>query len=209
MMTQSSMVGSWWRVGLVGAALLGAIGCGATGRSSPFSDGRGFGLQATRPSSVPGATSAELRSPNWDVALGIKPGSAQVSEGPDSWTASNESTASPQAGQFLFMVLRNPDIEGASVKSVATLLREDEMARGVAATDITEAEFMGLPGAMYVSFPDEGLFNVTLLTVSQKCVYILNVTRSGDQESVADYFGALVGVIDTYSGGPANAPACR
>ena len=68
---------------------------------------------------------------------------------------------------------------------------------------------MGLPGAMYVSFPDEGLYNVTLLAVSQKCVYILNVTRSGEQQVVADWFGKLVTMFKTYSGGPANAPACR
>jgi hypothetical protein len=107
------------------------------------------------------------------------------------------------------MVMRNPDVDGATARSVAGLLRKDEIARGVDASEITDAEFMGLPGAMYVSFPGESLYNVTLLAVSQKCVYILNVTRSGEQQQVADWFGQLVRVFKTYSGGPANAPACR
>ncbi len=192
---------------LAGGALLLASACASSGSTSDFSDGRGFGLKPPKP--VTASSRADMRSPTWDVSLLIKPEAAKVAESADSWTASSTESTTVAAGQFLFMVLRNPEIGGASARSVAGLLRDDEVSRGVDASEIADAEFMGLPGAMFVSFPDEGLYNVTLLTVSQKCVYILNVTRSGDQQQVADWFGELVTSFKTYSGGPANAPACR
>jgi hypothetical protein len=188
---------------LVVAAVLLQTACGG---GSGFSDGRGFGI---RPSASASTNPADLRSPNWDVSVQLKPNTADVAESSDSWTASSPSTTPVKSGQFLFMVLRNPDVDGASARSVAGLLREDEVKRGVDASEIADAEFMGLPGAMFVSFPGESLYNVTLLAISQKCVYILNVTRSGEQQVVADWFGELVTVFKTYSGGPANAPACR
>lgn len=193
--------GSRWLV--VAALLLGACATSSGG----FSQGTGFGLKAGR--SVAPSTPEDLRSPNWDVNVALRPDATKVAESTDSWSASSLPAASVKAGQFLFMVMRNPDVDGATARSVAGLLRKDEIARGVDASEITDAEFMGLPGAMYVSFPGESLYNVTLLAVSQKCVYILNVTRSGEQQQVADWFGQLVRVFRTYSGGPANAPACR
>jgi hypothetical protein len=193
---------------LVMGALLFSTACATSSSGSSFSDGRGFGLKPSKAKATP-TSAADLRSSNWDVALQIKPGTAKIAESDDSWSASNSDGATVQNGQFLFMVLRNPDVDGATARSVAGLLRDDEVSRGVDASEIADAEFMGLPGAMFVSFPDEGLYNVTLLTVSQKCVYILNVTRSGEQQAVADWFGELVTLFKTYSGGPANAPACR
>jgi hypothetical protein len=175
--------------------------------SGGFSEGTGFGLKAGR--SLKPASPEDLRSSNWDVNVNLRPDATKVAESTDSWSASSLPRTTVKAGQFLFMVMRNPDVDGATARSVAGLLRKDEIARGVDASEITDAEFMGLPGAMYVSFPGESLYNVTLLAVSQKCVYILNVTRSGEQQQVADWFGQLVRVFKTYSGGPANAPACR
>jgi len=192
--------------GLALAALLGTAAC-MSSPASQFSSGRGFGLKPTK--AGPPTSAADLRSSTWDVSLQIKPGSAKVNESSDSWTAASSESTSVQAGQFLFMVLRNPEVDGATARSVASLLRDDEVSRGVDASEIADAEFMGLPGAMFVSFPSDGLYNVTLLTVSQKCVYILNVTRSGEQQAVADWFSELVTLFKTYSGGPANAPACR
>ena len=192
----------------IGGWALGALLCTAACASSgPFSDGRGFGLQSA--SGNHPTASADLRSSTWDVSLLIKPGAAKINESNDSWTAASPDSTPVENGQFLFMVLRNPDVESSSARSVAGLLRQDEVARGVDASEIADAEFMGLPGAMFVSFPSDDLYNVTLLTVSQKCVYILNVTREGEQQAVADWFGHLVTMFKTYSGGPANAPACR
>jgi hypothetical protein len=184
-----------------------AIGGCASGPSSQFSDGTGFGLKpaGAAKSKLP----ADMRSSTWDVSLQLKPGGAKINESRDSWTAASPDTTPIAAGQFLFMVLRNPDVEGSAARKVASLLRDDEVSRGVDASEIADAEFMGLPAAMFVSFPEDGLYNVTLLTVSQKCVYILNVTREGEQQAVADWFGELVTMFKTYSGGPANAPACR
>ena len=187
----------------VAALFLGACASSSGG----FSEGTGFGLKAGR--SLKPSSPEDLRSSNWDVNVNLRPDSTKVAESTDSWSASSLSSVPVNAGQFLFMVMRNPDVDGATARSVAGLLRKDEIARGVDASEITDAEFMGLPGAMYVSFPGESLYNVTLLAVSQKCVYILNVTRSGEQQQVADWFGQLVRVFKTYSGGPANAPACR
>jgi hypothetical protein len=188
---------------LAAAALLLAACASGNG----FSEGTGFGLAAGR--SLAPSSPEDLRSSNWDVNVNLRPDSTKIAESTDSWSASSLASVPVKAGQFLFMVMRNPDVDGASARSVAGLLRKDEIARGVDASEITDAEFMGLPGAMYVSFPGESLYNVTLLAVSQKCVYILNVTRSGEQQQVADWFGQLVRVFRTYSGGPANAPACR
>ncbi len=187
------------------AALLAASG--ACGSSSQFSDGHGFGIRPTGTGAH--ARPADLKSSNWDVSVQLKPTTAKVAESSDSWSASSTENTPVKAGQFLFMVLRNPEVDGATARSVAGLLRDDEVKRGVDASEIADAEFMGLPGAMFVSFPGESLYNVTLLAVSQKCVYILNVTRSGEQQVVADWFGELVTMFKTYSGGPANAPACR
>jgi hypothetical protein len=189
---------------LVLAAAWTAAGCAASGA---FSDGSGFGLKAGR--SLAPSSPEDLRSSNWDVNVQLRPDATKVAESTDSWSASSLSSTTVGAGQFLFMVMRNPDVDGASARTVAGVLRQDEVARGVDTSEITDAEFMGLPGAMYVSFPGDRTYNVTLLAISQKCVYILNVTRSGEQQQVADWFGQLVRVFKTYSGGPANAPACR
>jgi hypothetical protein len=191
---------------------LAVVGCGGSTRSG-FSDGRGFGLAPPAPAAPTGpgraTANAALDSQQWDVKLDMQPGAAEVTERPDSWTASNTDIATPATGQFLFMVLRNENLSGASARSVAGVLRDDEAGRGLDVTDIADMEFMGLPGAMYVSSGSEGTFNITVLGISNNCVYVLNVTRSGDQDAVASYFGQLVGMIKTYTGGPANAPACR
>jgi hypothetical protein len=197
-----------WALGTILLLAVGLAGC-ASGPASQFSDGRGFGIRPAKGGQALGSMPADLRSSTWDVSLQIKPGTAKINESQDSWTASSPESTPVQAGQFLFMVLRNPDVEGSGARKVAGLLRDDEVSRGVDASEIADAEFMGLPGAMFVSFPEDGLYNVTLLTVSQKCVYILNVTREGEQQAVADWFGELVTMFKTYSGGPANAPACR
>jgi hypothetical protein len=62
---------------------------------------------------------------------------------------------------------------------------------------------------MYASTTGDGVFNVTLLTVFGQCVYVLNVTRAGQHEQLVDYLGGLLGAINTYTGAPLDAPACR
>jgi hypothetical protein len=189
------------------ALLLGCGGSAASAPRSPWGDGQGFGLGAAE--AVRGAPEAGgLASANWDVAIDMAPGSATVSERPDGWSATNSDRASPQAGQFVFMVMRSESVATASPSQVATLLREDEESRGMNVTEVAETEFLGRPGAMYVSSGAEGT-SVTVLTVSQNCVYVLNVTRAGGKDALASYFGGLVSMIRTYSGGPLDAPACR
>lgn len=193
------------------AASAAACGGGAgKGKQSGFGEGRGFGIAPQTPQAAVDATAQadELRSANWDVAIDMAPGTATVTERPDSWSATNTDRATPAAGQFTFMVMRAEAVKQADPKLLATLLRDEELSRGVKATEVADTEFLGLPGAMFLSGGD-GVTNVTVLTVSESCVYVLNVTHSGDQEAIERYFGNLVRQIKTYRGGPVNAPACR
>jgi hypothetical protein len=189
-------------VALAGLIMVGGGGCSAAGSS--FGDGKGFGLAATQ-------VTPTLMSQTWGVRLGVAADAAQVTESEEGWTATNADSAraSPQTGIFTFMVLRNTKVDGASPASVAELLRSGEVKRGTRASDIADAEFLGRPAAMFVSSPGENVFNVTVLTVSHKCVYVLSVTHAGDQSQAAEYIDELIDTITTFDGGPANAPACR
>jgi hypothetical protein len=182
------------------------LGCATFGPSATFGDGRGFGIAPPAPAATP---ARPFRSETWDVALDLGPGAATIDEQSDSWSASNQSQSSPQAGQFLLMVLRSANLSGAEPHSVATMLREEDSKNGLEVTEISDAEFMGLPAALYASTTGDGVHNVTLLTVSGRCVYVLNVTRIGDPDGLVDYFGSMLGLIHTATGAPADAPACR
>jgi hypothetical protein len=191
-----------WLAGSVGA-------CTHGGGSSGFSDGSGFGVVAQKAQKPAGQGDPTLRSANWDVAVDLGPGTASVSEKPDSWTVSNQDQSTIDKGQFLFLVLRNDNLSGAAPRAVAGVLRDDDEQKGLKVSEIQDTELLGQPGAMYASVQKDGSMTVTLLTVSGSCVYVLNVSRVGDHDSLVDYLGAVLGTIHTYSGAALSAPACR
>jgi hypothetical protein len=178
-------------------------GCGA--QLSEFGEGRGFGLDPARGPVQQQALASQV----WGVKVALATQTAQVTENDESWMASNVDRAPPEAGQFTLMVLRNARIGGQSPAAVAELLRDEQVQRGADASDIAEAHFLGRPGAMFVSSPDEDLFSVTVLTIADKCVFVLSVTRAGDQDAAAAYAADVLGGISTFDGGPASAPACQ
>lgn len=199
-----SLASSGPLAGLLAGPLV-ALALGACASQVPeFGEGRGFGL-------VPSVESrpASFASQAWGIKLALATDVADMSESAESWIVTNAQRVAPDSGQFTLMVLRNAKIDGQAPADVARLLRDGEVERGGNAGEIAAAQFLGRPGAVFMSSPGDDLFSVTVLTVVDKCVYVLSVTRSGDQDDAAAYAADLLDDISTFDGGPADAPACR